>query len=464
MSSKYTYTHLQDDLVFNLSLAPKGNYVGSLYPPLHDLLIARHNANPEYKNRITNPEQRLYSNYLQWISQVNKYPALYSAQLSVSPASNYFDELSSRFDSQKTFTFDTVFPIAVRYTDNKNVWLIERPPFLANITFKNARSSSMGNDKTYSIWMPWTVMLLVMIPEQSFYNAYLFFNDSPLTSLDEPAVPCMFPNIYADGRMCLNQTSIMLQQHLSEVNAFDPSTIYNFIINDYMTGGWNTDLGINFDRIVNYSTQAAKARRTIVNGKSLDKKKYPSATTPSGRLSSKKYIPNFLNYFSQAPLEEITSIVSQMKAKVLESNNNFYSSYQTFINKALSEVSSSNPYTVPFISTENSPSVYISHDIYIDPAIIETLKTAESFTDSSMISHEESFCATIFNHLRDMHSSDISSLQLDSRHNSYNNSPNPLYLDAEESSYKLWTLNPNIEDQKFLELKFPLTNSEVQNV
>jgi hypothetical protein len=48
---------------------------------------------------------------------------------------------------KKTFTpshqlndFNDLYPIAVRYTDNKNVWLIERPPFKATINFKNAKS------------------------------------------------------------------------------------------------------------------------------------------------------------------------------------------------------------------------------------------------------------------------------------------------------------------------------------
>lgn len=227
---------------------------------------------------------------------------------------------------KKTFTpshqlndFNDLYPIAVRYTDNKNVWLIERPPFKATVNFKNAKSNqSSKKDFTFDIWVPWTLMLLHIIPEQSYYNAYLYFNDGPLNSNEDSFIPCIYPNMYMDARMCLNETIILLQQHLSSTQSFDISTIYNFIINDYMSGGWNTDLGVGFfrnqvSRCVNKdnSTLTVSAFKSITYG---DKsKKISSALSSRGAVSEKKFTLNFLKYFSGLSLEEVTSIVTEFK-------------------------------------------------------------------------------------------------------------------------------------------------------
>ena len=228
---------------------------------------------------------------------------------------------------KKTFTpshqlndFNDLYPIAVRYTDNKNVWLIERPPFKATINFKNAKSAQPSKQNfTFDIWVPWTLMLLHVIPEESYYNAYLYFNDGPLNSTEDSFIPCIYPNMYMDARMCLNETTILLQQHLSSTQSFDISTIYNFIINDYMSGGWNTDLGVGFFRNQlsrsfkkNDSTSAAfSAFKTITYG---DKsRKISSSVSAAGRVSEKKFTLNFLKYFSSLSLEEVTSIVTEFK-------------------------------------------------------------------------------------------------------------------------------------------------------
>jgi len=242
------------------------------------------------------------------------FPFLSEVRYNVSLTSNFLENLKSKnsIKYDKSF-FNTFAPIAVRYTNGTNLWLIERPPFQANITYKSASSSGQGKETSYSIWMPWTVMFLNIIPEQSYYDAYLYFNDAPISSLDDVAIPCFFPNMYGDGRMCLNQSGIMLQQHLSETNSFDIGTIYNFLINDYMTGGWNLDLGIqNFDRIRNTSSLVKDSWHRIVNGIPGDKR-YPSCTSKTGRIISKKYITNFLNYFSLSPMNSVLDIVTSVK-------------------------------------------------------------------------------------------------------------------------------------------------------
>jgi hypothetical protein len=259
------------------------------------------------------------------------FPFISEIKYDVSLTSYFLENLKSKntVNYDKSF-LNTFAPIAVRYTNGTNLWLIERPPFQANITYKSSGSNHHGKETSYSIWMPWTVMLLDVHPEQSSYEAHLYFNDGPIGSLDDLAVPCFFPNMYGDGRMCLNQSGVMLQQHLSRTNSFDIATIYNFLINDYMSGGWNLDLGIqNFDRIRNLSELTKKSFHEIVHGVSGDKK-YPSSTSPrTGRILPKKYVSNFLNYFSLSPMNLILDIVSSVKEK-RKSTSSTHSEIKTY--------------------------------------------------------------------------------------------------------------------------------------
>ena len=43
---QYTYTRLEDDLIYNLTISPKTAYLNSLYSPLQNLLTQRHYASP----------------------------------------------------------------------------------------------------------------------------------------------------------------------------------------------------------------------------------------------------------------------------------------------------------------------------------------------------------------------------------------------------------------------------------
>ena len=281
-------------------------------------LVTAQTENSFYTNRYNSS---ILNNELKSV-----FPLLSHISYKVTPVSSFFENLKKKnlVQYDKSY-FETFAPIAVRYTNGTNLWLIERPPFQANITYRPSGSSYVtGKEQSYSIWMPWTVMLIDMQPEKSFYDSYLFFNDGPINSLDDVAIPCFFPNMYGDGRMCLNQTSVMLQQHLANTNSFDISTIYNFLINDYMSGGWNLDLGIqNFDRYRNSSQPMKDCWKTITQGIS-DDKRYRSAISPrTGRLMHKRYIPNFLNYFSLAPMNLIVDIISSLK-------NNPNNSIQTY--------------------------------------------------------------------------------------------------------------------------------------
>lgn len=224
------------------------------------------------------------------------------------------------------------YPIAVKYTDGMKTWLIERPPFKATIDYKLSRASSESAQKSTSIWMPWTVMMIIADPENSYYDAYLYLNDSPLTSLEDIAIPCFHMNMYEDGRMCLNQTTIMLQQHLSQTQDFTIANIYNFLLNDYFTGGWNTDLGLNvFNRLCYNSSSMSQIKNKITRGDNQLNLK--PATTPTGRLSEKKYFSNYFQYFSSIDLNQSIEIISNIKKDLITKDTKYYSTFQNVIDK-----------------------------------------------------------------------------------------------------------------------------------
>ena len=216
-------------------------------------------------------------------------------------------------------------------------------------------------------------MLINADPTSSYYESYLFFNDSPIQSLDDYAITCFFPNMYGDGRMCLNQTLSMLQGHLYLVNSFDISTIYNFLINDYMSGGWNTDLGINcFDSIRNISSLSKEAYNTMIHGVQGNKF-YPPATSPAtGRTSIKKYINNFLNYFSRSAPNHIIEIISSVK-EVLKSNpNHNKSTYNDIIKRIENQESPS----YSFLSSYGLNSSFIQQEyrIFTNMSFLSSIK------------------------------------------------------------------------------------------
>jgi len=455
--SQYTYSKLDNNILYHLTINHNNQYISSIYPPLRQLITARHRQSEEFKARFHSNSitDRSYASYLSWTDQQDVYPSLHAAVLQVSLTSKYLNSLFASYSFTSPDT-DTFYPIAVRYTDNKNVWLIERPPFLANITFKNARSGSVSTDKSYSIWMPWTLMLLQINPQMSFYEAYLLFNDGPLASLDEKCIPCFFPNMYSNGKMCLNQTSVMLQQHLAQVNSFDISTIYNFILNDYMMGGWNADLGIQaFDRCASTSKSALNARTIVLHGRPDLPKKYPTALTPAGRISNKKYLPNFLNYFSYVSLEEITSMITEAKT----SDKGYYKqTYADLIQEIESNARSNSLYGTIFQAPGDVHNLYLKSDLYIDKSVDSLIKQ-NSITED--LTFEQSFANNLLDFQTSRIATEIETLKTNSSH-SYYGSSSPIYAYMQEGKIMFSLLKEDEHDEKFLDVQVPLPLKQVQ--
>ena len=279
--------------------------------------IAPH-INKEYDSGYDNFQT--YPSFLSATSDSSLFPASFSYSYYIHSASHKLKALSDISTPVITSdSFNSVYPIAVRYTDGVNLFLVERPPFQANITYKTSPASSSEPQKSAYIWMPWTAMLLYIDPKKSLYSASLFFNDGPITSLDDMAIPCFHMNMYNDATMCLNQTSILLQQHLANTSSFDISTIYNFIINDYMSGGWNADLSVHvFDYLCRYSPTLKQVYENLYRRGFPEYNIKPAISPRTGRLSYKKYYSSYISYFSQLDMNAIIFLISSIKQEVLQ--------------------------------------------------------------------------------------------------------------------------------------------------
>ena len=143
-----------------------------------------------------------------------------------------------------------ILPMAVRYVTKDNVYVIERPPFQLEVDYRlggaHSQSSKMPPVK---ICVPWTVMVFSAnsLMNGDFSNVKLYFNSGPLDSLDQTLVTCFYPNTHSDAKICfstsLNDFNRILD--LSQIEQGNIGYIYNYVFNNYMMGGWNSDLSQN---------------------------------------------------------------------------------------------------------------------------------------------------------------------------------------------------------------------------
>ena len=309
--------------------------------------------------------------------------SLFHSSSTLKKTNDLLNSLNNYIKPEKnTLLSGKFYPIAVRYTNNINYWIIERPPFLAKIDFKQGRSNSVVDSKDYEIWIPWTVMIIDMDPKTSMYKSSLFFNDGPMSSLDEKAIPCFLMNMYEDGNMCLNQTSVYLQQHLADTQSFDIFTVYNFILNDYMSGGWNTDLGMNvFDRLRSTCVDFIKiSDRAILGNPNLKTK---VSRTPTGRRKDNIYFHNVLTEISALSLSEMMSLVTAAKKSLADPTARYANNYKTYsqlINRDLKENNHSlADFTSIFDSCTLSESIQLFQKVFIHPSIIGNSISTSTF-------------------------------------------------------------------------------------
>lgn len=190
-----------------------------------------------------------YDSYRQYFSNALDYklPLVYPYTLKEVlriPTSEFYSVKQNIINSSIN---SNLYPIAVRYVTSDLQYLIERPPFQIPVDFRFGGANS-GAEKvpTFNIWVPWTntIVDLSIADSNSLSKTKIFFNDGPLYSLDDPVISCDLPNSYPNGSICfsnsLNNINNVLDEEL--MLATDVSYMYNYVFNNYMMGGWNSDL------------------------------------------------------------------------------------------------------------------------------------------------------------------------------------------------------------------------------
>jgi hypothetical protein len=129
-----------------------------------------------------------------------------------------------------------LYPIAVRYISSDGIYYIERPPFQVEVDSNFSRKSSTSFPPL-KIWIPWTI--LVFNPKDP-TTYYFYFSHKSLSSMKDMYFPSFLPNIYDDGRICMGSSASRIPTDIDSIKNI--KLIYSNIINEYMSGGWNTDL------------------------------------------------------------------------------------------------------------------------------------------------------------------------------------------------------------------------------
>ena len=310
-----------------------------------------------------------YNSYRQYFHNSLKYdlPLVYSYTLKevLKIPTDHFYSVKQNIIADSINT--DLYPIAVRYVTADSKYLIERPPFQIPVDFRFGTAHS-GAEKvpTFNIWIPWTSTIIdLSVPDVSALSSTkIFFNDAPLYSIDDPVISCDLPNSYSNGSICFSNSLNDIHNVLDEdsVTSNDVSCIYNYVFNNYMMGGWNSDLSpvfLSYGHHQNFDTSDLSMLMEYISPSPERKEKIIStfAGTPYEKiakrlLNSKVHFTNIRSapklYFrdliirSSFTLEETLQYVTDIKTlysrKAAKSGNG----YTRYGNVNLSSVLSSN--------------------------------------------------------------------------------------------------------------------------
>jgi len=252
------------------------------------------------------------------------------------PSLNFYNYYSNNFSevlNNPTRSLSDNFtkpplPICVRYQSNRCV-VVERPPFRipVRMSYRHSRSrrrkkkdDNAKNNYEFEIWIPWSILVIVFNDSYALrkgeIKSYLFFRDSPVTSFDDLLTIAYTPNIYGDGSMCMGESSDRLYNLLNtdQISADNISQIYQYIINEYFSGGWNLDLNLtnfsSFDKLFNKKNMKDVFQKAEeFNNKFILSFKEDYSTFSISSFVAETRIKFFFNYLSMLNLEETLDVL-----------------------------------------------------------------------------------------------------------------------------------------------------------
>lgn len=201
----------------------------------------------------------------------------------------YNENLSKSLSSDSL----SLLPIATRSIISNDSIVVERSPFKISGEFKTSGSYRNGRTYPYEIWIPWTLTSI----DKKTRRTVIYFSSEPADSPTARYIPCVLPNVYSDGAVCFN----------SSLNDIDLSSDEDFrsfffkVINEYYSGGWNTDL---YSQCLKNITERNKQGRSFAyqNFISPEYSHYENKYTPAKFRHLQNRASKFLNTFSTSVL------------------------------------------------------------------------------------------------------------------------------------------------------------------
>lgn len=248
----------------------------------------------------------------------------------------HFDNKSKTPPNQNTHPY----PLAVRYANHqKGVYVIERPPFQADIDFsfkKNMFRKQIPALEGKKIWIPWTVSVVSMGKSISEYAQYLYFSEGPLSSFDQKVYSPVLPNLFGDSRICFGDSSFHLQQRINKKEIdYSIADVFTYLFNDYFSN-WNPDLAYNYD-----ACHAALTKMDVFNKiRALKPKKLPKNFDEiySWKNSYGKFWFYFLycmSFLSYEETLEFYRLYSEIANKNIRSEKSYYTQVSELIKQQL---------------------------------------------------------------------------------------------------------------------------------
>jgi len=213
------------------------------------------------------------------------------------------------------------------------------------------------------VWVPWTITVYNLSSNaDTLLNSYkIYFNDGPMSSLDDRVIINFFCNVYGDGKICLGDSSSKIYQKINNNEVTSFAELHSFMFNEYFSGGWNADLGSNLYSLM----MSTKSPYLIQNYSNLSDSPIDLRAKQSKIKFSKSHntvyeIANSFYNLSLLTLEETLDIVTTCKGI----NFHYNKTIKSIINQT--EEQSVDTYLDPIDFSDNYSANFCTVSINLD--------------------------------------------------------------------------------------------------
>lgn len=208
-------------------------------------------------------------------------------------------------------------PIATRYISGNGLFIVERPPFRNTVRFTPTKAAYSKNSTNFiekEVWIPWQVYVVNVDIIQSKFDFRIFFNDKPLSSMDDIVYMPWLPNLFGNSGVCWgDDVGSISQEFLSYGSSISNRKIFDAFCSRYWNGGWNTDILPGSQSIpffLNRNLELSDNNDQMIHQNYKDKSEINKMRNPYV-----KDYANALNMWSQYSLEHLLYMMPKYSPK-----------------------------------------------------------------------------------------------------------------------------------------------------